>query len=78
MNLWFFGDNAEKATLKTQVRGAQDWESLSGILIGALSREEIIELSGSLGIEVSAGAKRRANRTTLLDTLNGALWKCEE
>ena len=74
----FFGDDAEKVALKTQVRGAQDWESLSGILVGALSREEIIELSGNLGVEVTAGAKRRAIRTTLLDTLNGALWKCEE
>ena len=74
----FLGNDAERATIKAQVQRAQDWESLSGVVVGGLSRDEIIELSGSLVVEVSAGAKRRANRNTLLDAINDALWKCEE
>ena len=74
----FLGNDAERATVKAQVQRAQDWESLSGVVVGGLSRDEIIELSGNLGVEVSAGAKRRASHNALLDAINDALRKCEE
>ena len=65
-----------KDAVATAAQAAVDWPALGKVVVDGLSRDETLDFTLRLGLDLNQTQRRRLNKSSLLDALNDARFQC--